>query len=63
MPRYRLFGETAKFAALLNATGEGRQIFFVSGFMSIKFVKYALYDIYDHNMIQQIFSDEDSHQS
>ena len=23
MPRYRLFGETAKFAALLNSTGEG----------------------------------------
>ena len=26
MPRYRLFGETAKFAALLNSTGEGRNL-------------------------------------
>ena len=26
MPRYRLFGETAKFAALLNSTGEGRTL-------------------------------------
>ena len=25
MPRYRLFGETAKFAALLNSTGEGQR--------------------------------------
>ena len=26
MPRYRLFGETAKFAALLNSTGEGKTL-------------------------------------
>ena len=25
MPRYRVFGDTVKFAALLNATGNGKQ--------------------------------------
>ena len=26
MPRYRIFGDTVRFAALLNATGEGKML-------------------------------------
>ena len=46
MPRYRLFGETAKFAALLNSTGEGKNLF----------------DYFKSYLIYYFSSNEDPHQ-